>query len=834
MNANAELIAKETKELQNGQPEAKAPGWFRRFWQNLKQTLPTTGIFALLWLVLGWLRSFGIHSALLFPLNFLTGALAGLDGGSFWGGTIGKTLVLLMVNSFLRTFFARKGTKKEKAEGALKAFWTAAIRQIPQYFNVKQLVTGEPWRVAYNGIGMGLAFMGYAFLTGSGSLENSFVCVLLFASSFGNLVKQRGVIITLVNRILKLFTRKSVNRDTVNRLVGGNALGNFLAVVWAALRDGAGIAFWLGLGLFTASVIFLVVRGIRSRKLRKAAAGAAAFLLLAASLLPLGTVTAFGAPYDDMYQVTLTEQYDGVWSVGGTVTNVYGQKKGQGVALQRNMGSDRTLLNLAIDNTILENNTFLYGGAFYLEGKYYAAETVEENLYFRDLEFLPQNGISAQYNFRWEGVYRLKEMESAKALVDDRYLLTSADYTDGTLYIQATGQTEKPLEGVLYDEDGEGAEYIFTLADMLLGEGVETTFQYSFNQVSWKDMTVYAYSNSAPVSESIFLYIRDSAWIAVSGEATGPNLFVPGEGGGFDGEGGFDDSETAGDRDSHEPVDPLEVPASAAVAGAAAAVIGSAAAAAGSAAGAASIGAAGAAGASAAGAAGSAAGSAAAEGVSGAALEGLTDVISAGGAEPLDPADPAEGEPADSIGSYGMIINGGAPALNLCNTAKTTVVVPVAIEEGSHLDWTWTALAVVPDAPKAAVATIIGLTGGMAEASILISGSALPKKKVSIFLEVNAFARENGTLVTASGLLEFPLYEKGLLAEIADERHPGDPEKPESYAIKLVEDSNLDGEAEIKTLQPGQYEASLQETEGGRKLVFTALPPYSGSCSVNL
>ena len=244
----------------------KKTGKIDRFLKNLRSSLPVSVIMAFLWLVLGWLRSVGVHSILLYPLNFLTGALAGLDGGSVIGGTVGKTLLLLMVNSFVRTALVRRGDLHSRIKAGWKAFYQAALRKIPQYSNVKQLFTKEYWRLAFNGMGFGMALLGYAFLTGNGSFQNSFLCVLLFAQSSSALFKQRGLIIVAANRLLGWLGVPAVDRDAVNRLVGGNALGYFLAVGWAAAFDTAGWLGWLGSILMIGCAAYLIHRMRSVRK----------------------------------------------------------------------------------------------------------------------------------------------------------------------------------------------------------------------------------------------------------------------------------------------------------------------------------------------------------------------------------------------------------------------------------------------------------------------------------------------------------------------------------------------------------------------------------------
>lgn len=244
----------------------KWASWWKRFSRAFVQSLPVTVIMSLLWLILGWASSFGVHSVLLSPLYFLTGALAGLDGGSFIGGTVGKTILLLLVNSFVRTLFLKKGDRNTRLKAALKAFGTALVRKLPQYFNIKQLFTGERWRLSANALGFGMALLSYAFLTGNGSLHNSFLCVLLFTQSCSALVKQRGLIITAANRLLRLLGCSTIDKDLVNRLVGGNTLGNLASVAWAgAVGNGMPMA-WVGGALIICAAVFLLTRRLKLQK----------------------------------------------------------------------------------------------------------------------------------------------------------------------------------------------------------------------------------------------------------------------------------------------------------------------------------------------------------------------------------------------------------------------------------------------------------------------------------------------------------------------------------------------------------------------------------------
>lgn len=244
----------------------KGKNWCKNFLKRLKESLPVTAVMVVLWLVLGWLRSFGIHSVVLAPLNFLTGALTGLDGGSVVGGTVGKAVLLIIVNNFVRTLINSRGKLWTRVKIGLISVWSSLLKKIPQYTNVRQLFTREYWRIGINGLGIGMALIGYSFFTGNGRLQNSFVCVLLFAQFGGALVSKRGMIITAANKLLSVLGIPTVERDMVNRLVGGNALGYAAATAWAAYIGTVGYAVYIGAALIVVGICVIVIHHIRGRK----------------------------------------------------------------------------------------------------------------------------------------------------------------------------------------------------------------------------------------------------------------------------------------------------------------------------------------------------------------------------------------------------------------------------------------------------------------------------------------------------------------------------------------------------------------------------------------
>lgn len=229
----------------------------------LKANILPTCVLTAFWMFLGWVRAAGIQWAILWPLNFLTGALNGLRG-SVVGGTLGKTILLILFNSVFRGMISKRGTLKKRISatmGEIKSEGTSAIlAKIPQYSNLKTMLKGStPKLLGYGGLGVGTALLLYPFITGDGSLVNSMVCVALFLNIGKQLVKQRGFLISLINILLEKSERKTIDKDLVNRVIAGFTVGMAAAVPIAAVKaiPTVGVQMWRILTKFL-PILFVV------------------------------------------------------------------------------------------------------------------------------------------------------------------------------------------------------------------------------------------------------------------------------------------------------------------------------------------------------------------------------------------------------------------------------------------------------------------------------------------------------------------------------------------------------------------------------------------------
>ena len=231
------------------QPQMKKkPGFWRTMLETLKTSLAPTAILAVLWLVLSWVRSAGIQWAILWPLNFLTGALAGMEGSAL-GGTIGKAILLVCFNSLFRGLLMHRkwdGRRRDNVKSELKSQTKAQLlSRIPQYSNLKLLWKDRSPRMLAAGLlGGALALAAYPFLTGDGSPVNSMVCVALFLSIGGQIARQRGLLITLLNLLLAKKALHTVNRSLIDRIFAGFAVGMAVAVPVSVTKTMAPAFVW--------------------------------------------------------------------------------------------------------------------------------------------------------------------------------------------------------------------------------------------------------------------------------------------------------------------------------------------------------------------------------------------------------------------------------------------------------------------------------------------------------------------------------------------------------------------------------------------------------------
>ena len=174
------------------------------------------------------------------------------------------------------------GRRRDNVKSELKAQTKAQLfARIPQYSNLKLLWKDRsPHMLAAGLWGGAAALAAYPFLTGDGSAVNSMVCVALFLTIGGQIARQRGLLITLLNILLAKKALRTVNRGVIDRVFAGFAVGMAAAVPLSLTKNLSVTFLWpllaRGLPILLALLgIFCLVRPrLAAAKAKKAAAAA--------------------------------------------------------------------------------------------------------------------------------------------------------------------------------------------------------------------------------------------------------------------------------------------------------------------------------------------------------------------------------------------------------------------------------------------------------------------------------------------------------------------------------------------------------------------------------
>lgn len=238
----------------------------KNFVQGLKKNWQGTVIVTVIWLILGWLYSFGIRAVFLIPLNYLTGAVAGLEGTNLIGSMIGRTILIIFINGFITSLFLYQGNWKEKCKQAGKHFLNSLLNAIPFFKNLREFDFKDTGSRFLNIAGIGLGLAVYAFITGNGAWINSFVCVAIFIKVMQEIAEKRGLLTALFNLLISRFGKKRISRDPVEALINGFGIGMLLAIIYAFAIGNSLYAYIGGGVIFIAGMTGFWIKRFSLRK----------------------------------------------------------------------------------------------------------------------------------------------------------------------------------------------------------------------------------------------------------------------------------------------------------------------------------------------------------------------------------------------------------------------------------------------------------------------------------------------------------------------------------------------------------------------------------------
>lgn len=231
--------------------------------RDFKQTIKEIGISAVImivaWIILGILNYIGVESKFLYPLNFLTASLNGMQGNGILGiigGIIAKLILLTMiVQTVIPIYKENFGKNKKKAD--VKGL-------IDKFIELLRAVFKHGMRLAgFILLGIGVALLIYAFLTVNGNFQNSFVIVLALISTLRILLSQTS---TVIRFFTTLFRLTPISNLPIYSVFLGLSFGFTISISMAVIFKSAILAYIIGFSL--CFVGYLMVMMQRKKKMK--------------------------------------------------------------------------------------------------------------------------------------------------------------------------------------------------------------------------------------------------------------------------------------------------------------------------------------------------------------------------------------------------------------------------------------------------------------------------------------------------------------------------------------------------------------------------------------
>lgn len=162
-----------------------------------------------IWSLLLYLWSKGIQNGVFVVLNYFTGALLSIDGENIVGGVFGRTIILMVMNTFLASIFMHKGSMKKRIAVAAIGF-QRGLKNLNEYVKSFSIFATKQLNVIFAGImGIGLSLICNNFIMGNGTFINSFPCIALFFVLLKQFQAKTGFFLAVIN----LGARKLGYRD---------------------------------------------------------------------------------------------------------------------------------------------------------------------------------------------------------------------------------------------------------------------------------------------------------------------------------------------------------------------------------------------------------------------------------------------------------------------------------------------------------------------------------------------------------------------------------------------------------------------------------------------
>lgn len=226
-------------------------GLFRGFgatFKDKKRWIPAL-ILALTWFILTLLPLLGVNPMPVRLLSFLTFAQGGTSGG-LWGvmgGVVGKGVFAYFLMSLVTP--PTRGQKPFAGIGG-------GLKEILPALGAKSLAQFAPILM-----GVGAALIGYNFMTGTASLQNSMAGIAALLLSLRALSGRAGFLRNFLSTLMpKKASKRNLNTGEVNRIIAGMAAGFAIGVPLSAVRFTC-VGIILGITAVFAGIILYIIAG---------------------------------------------------------------------------------------------------------------------------------------------------------------------------------------------------------------------------------------------------------------------------------------------------------------------------------------------------------------------------------------------------------------------------------------------------------------------------------------------------------------------------------------------------------------------------------------------
>lgn len=216
----------------------KLKDWLRDY---LKKW-PADALMAGLWLTLETAACMGFAPVLFYPLYYVTGALAGLTGGSILGGILGRGLILVFLRESIWMLCFSRVPMQQRWDYLKERLKNMLSGLIPYVKDIRGLLTRDIYMLAAEGFGLVLALLFSLFFSGDGSPVNSFVNLALFVYCTSVLQTHSGLLFEGWNALRRRAKLPDAGTNYFEGFLSAHAFGYILgSLLYAILPDN----FWV-------------------------------------------------------------------------------------------------------------------------------------------------------------------------------------------------------------------------------------------------------------------------------------------------------------------------------------------------------------------------------------------------------------------------------------------------------------------------------------------------------------------------------------------------------------------------------------------------------------